>query len=57
MVLNTKTENCVRVRGPASTISRNVDVDIPRNAVVVFTGLSGSDKSSFLVDSVIAEKS
>jgi len=29
---------------------KNVDVDIPRDALVVFTGVSGSDKSSLAVE-------
>ena len=36
----------VRVRGTREHILKNVALDIPRNALVVFTGISGSGKSS-----------
>ena len=35
----------VRVRGAQENNLRNVDVDIPRDAIVAFTGVSGSGKS------------
>ena len=38
-----------------STTLKNVDVDIPRDALVVFTGLSGSGKSSLAFDTIYAE--
>jgi excinuclease ABC subunit A len=34
---------------------RNVDLEIPRDALVVFTGLSGSGKSSLAFDTIFAE--
>ncbi|QAY61548.1 excinuclease ABC subunit UvrA [Microbacterium protaetiae] len=43
------------VRGARVHNLRNVDLDIPRDALVVFTGLSGSGKSSLAFDTIFAE--
>ncbi|MGR0219219.1 excinuclease ABC subunit UvrA [Agromyces sp. ZXT2-6] len=43
------------VRGARVHNLRNVDVEIPRDAMVVFTGLSGSGKSSLAFDTIFAE--
>ncbi|WP_433294130.1 excinuclease ABC subunit UvrA [Actinoplanes sp. CA-030573] len=45
----------VRVRGAAEHNLRNVDVDIPRDAMVAFTGVSGSGKSSLAFGTLYAE--
>ncbi|MGQ4493772.1 excinuclease ABC subunit UvrA [Dermabacteraceae bacterium P13115] len=43
------------VRGAAEHNLKNVDIDIPRDRLVVFSGLSGSGKSSLAFDTIFAE--
>jgi excinuclease ABC subunit A len=50
-----KTDGFVQVRGARQNNLRNIDVDIPRNAFVVFTGVSGSGKSSLAFGTIYAE--
>ena len=45
----------IRVRGARENNLKNVDVTIPRDSLVVFTGLSGSGKSSLAFDTIYAE--
>ena len=43
------------VRGARENNLKNVDLEIPRDKMVVFTGLSGSGKSSLAFDTIYAE--
>ncbi|MEY2732694.1 MAG: hypothetical protein RLZZ523_565 [Actinomycetota bacterium] len=43
------------VRGAREHNLKNVSIDLPRNAMIVFTGLSGSGKSSLAFDTIFAE--
>ena len=45
----------IRIRGARENNLQNIDVDIPRNKLVVLTGLSGSGKSSLAFDTIYAE--
>jgi excinuclease ABC subunit A len=43
------------IRGARTHNLKNIDLEIPRNKMVVFTGLSGSGKSSLAFDTIFAE--
>ncbi len=45
----------IKIRGAKQHNLKNIDLDIPRNKLVVFTGLSGSGKSSLAFDTIYAE--
>ncbi len=51
----TQKKEFIRIRGAAENNLKKIDVDIPRNKLVVLTGLSGSGKSSLAFDTIYAE--
>ncbi len=48
-------EDLIKIRGARTHNLKNIDIDIPRNQLVVITGLSGSGKSSLAFDTIYAE--
>ena len=52
---HTPDADCLRVEGARVHNLKNIDVTIPRNALTVITGLSGSGKSSLAFDTIFAE--
>ena len=48
-------ESFIRIRGARVHNLKNIDIDIPKNSLVVITGLSGSGKSSLVFDTIYAE--
>jgi len=48
-------ENFIRIKGARTNNLKNINLDIPRDKLVVVTGLSGSGKSSLAFDTVYAE--
>lgn len=52
---NPKKEDLIVVKGARTHNLKNITVELPRNKMVVFTGLSGSGKSSLAFDTIFAE--
>ncbi len=48
-------DDTIRIRGAAQHNLRKVDLDLPKNRLIVFTGISGSGKSSLAFDTLFAE--
>ena len=45
----------IRIKGAKENNLKNIDLDIPRDKLVVFTGVSGSGKSTLAFDTIFAE--
>ena len=54
-IVETMETNIISVKGAKEHNLKNVDIDIPKNELVVITGLSGSGKSSLAFDTIYAE--
>ena len=48
-------ENTIKIRGARQHNLKNIDLEIPKNKLVVLTGVSGSGKSSLAFDTMYAE--
>ena len=55
MAKSKKTTDFIKIRGARVHNLKNIDLDIPKNKLVVITGLSGSGKSSLAFDTIFAE--
>ena len=49
------TEESIHVQGAREHNLRNIDIRLPKDKLIVFTGVSGSGKSSLAIDTVYAE--
>ncbi|MEA4947435.1 MAG: excinuclease ABC subunit UvrA [Oscillospiraceae bacterium] len=48
-------QNCIKVKGARANNLKNIDIELPRDKLIVMTGLSGSGKSSLAFDTIYAE--
>src|SRR4028119_479648 len=48
-------ENKITIKGARQHNLKNINLDIPKNKLIVFTGLSGSGKSTLAFDTIFAE--
>jgi excinuclease ABC subunit A len=53
--LNHNNQNTIRIRGARQHNLKNIDLELPRDRLIVFTGVSGSGKSSLAFDTIFAE--
>jgi excinuclease ABC subunit A len=53
--LEPRDRNTIRIRGARQHNLKNIDLDLPRDRLIVFTGVSGSGKSSLAFDTIFAE--
>ncbi|NET03448.1 MAG: excinuclease ABC subunit UvrA [Symploca sp. SIO2B6] len=51
----TSNQNTIRIRGARQHNLKNIDLELPRDRLIVFTGVSGSGKSSLAFDTIFAE--
>jgi excinuclease ABC subunit A len=52
---NSNSQNTIRIRGARQHNLKNIDLELPRDRLIVFTGVSGSGKSSLAFDTIFAE--
>ena len=52
---NLNSQNVIRIRGARQHNLKNLDLELPRDRLIVFTGVSGSGKSSLAFDTIFAE--
>ncbi|MFB2981228.1 excinuclease ABC subunit UvrA [Microseira sp. BLCC-F43] len=52
---NHNNQNTIRIRGARQHNLKNIDLELPRDRLIVFTGVSGSGKSSLAFDTIFAE--
>lgn len=48
-------QSTIRIRGARQHNLKNIDLELPRDRLIVFTGVSGSGKSSLAFDTIFAE--